>query len=723
MQAYFKFILKHRGAVLVICLLITALSAASMSRAVVASSLEKLFFGKDPDYLRYVQRARQFGGDQFLIIAFEQPDLDTKIVRERLRRIVENLEAIPEVARVASVLSVQRLREELPVENRPNLESLASDPLMGGLLISRDGRHTAVIVEFTQDKQRIMERTPALVGEILERFTQEGFKRDDLHLGGFVAILAEIHRQTVHNAGRYTPMVAIILLLATYFLFRRLWPVMLTFIVGTTAILWTMGFAVLLDRDVNILLAACPALILLISFSDVVHLSSAYLIEISTGKGKEAAILKCASEVGRACLNTSITTFIGFLGLSLISVPMFRQLGIVLGFGVAVALILAMTLVPLILSFTKIPTAAMGVWGSQRLLDKFLRGMHRGATGHPWMVIAGFTSLTALSIYGTSRIRIETDFLQRISADNRLRSDAEYLNQHFAGVSVLDLFIEIPEGIEPLDPQVLNRLEEYRKALQNIPRVGKTLSILDVLHTVNLPGPVIQLASTVSPDLQRLMDLKTRNLRFILFLDHTGVAATYKLGEKAKTMAREILGEEFRVEPSGFFYLAGGWLKKLFGSQRRALWITFVTMAATMVFIFRSLTMGLWSMVPNLIPVLVLGGFLGLFFGSIDSDVTAIALISIGIAVDDTIHFLTRCKVAAGAGSPRELLKQAYSYAGRAIIMTSLIFAFGFAPFALSDYLTLRMIGLFIPFVMIVALLADLLLLPALIAVRAIRVR
>jgi len=726
MQGYFRFVLRHRIAVLLICLLLTVLALFSLSRAIIASSLPKLFFGGDPEYLKFTERAREFGGDQFLIIAFEQRDIRSKAGRERLQRITGRITALPGVVRVSSVLGIQRLREQLNLsggEGQLDIEALASDPLAGGLLISRDGRHTAVLVEFSEDEERSMERAPAIVGGIVEVFLQEGFRRDDLHLGGLLAVVGEMQDQVRRNVRSLTPLVAIILLLATYVLFRRLWPVFLTLVVGVLAILWTLGFAILLNPEVNILLAACPAIILLISFSDLVHLSSAYLLEISRGLKKEDAIFRCATHVGRACFYTSVTTFMGFLGLALINVPVLRQLGVVLGFGVAVALILAMTLAPILFSLLGSPRPTVGVWGSQRLLDRILRGMHAGATSHPWLVIAGFAALVALSLLGMSRIRIETDLLARFSPGNRLRADVEYLNRHFAGIGVLDLYIQIPADVDLLDSSLLRRLGEYQDALERDPAVGKVLSLVNVLREVKVPDSVLQLAAAASPDLRRLVHPASRRLRLILFLNETGVYGTYEFGLRAAELGKGMLGQGISVEPSGFGYITGGWLEKHIHSQRRAIWISFSAIAVMMALVFRSFSLGLWSMVPNLVPLLALVGMFGFIYDAIDSDLTALALIAMGIAVDDTIHFLTRFLAAGGPENTSQRLKQAYSYAGRAIVMTSLIFAAGFLPFALSDYLSIRVIGIYLPLVMIIALLADLLLLPALLTVGAIRIK
>lgn len=131
-----------------------------------------------------------------------------------------------------------------------------------------------------------------------------------------------------------------------------------------------------------------------------------------------------------------------------------------------------------------------------------------------------------------------------------------------------------------------------------------------------------------------------------------------------------------------------------------------------------SLRVGLISMIPNLIPLLVLGGWLGWTWDQVDSDAFAIALLALGIGVDDTIHFLGRYRLeGARFGTAADAIRRTFAFAGRAIVMTTVILVAGFVPFAGNDYLTMRMFGTLLPQCLVVALLADVLLVPALIAV------
>ncbi len=157
-------------------------------------------------------------------------------------------------------------------------------------------------------------------------------------------------------------------------------------------------------------------------------------------------------------------------------------------------------------------------------------------------------------------------------------------------------------------------------------------------------------------------------------------------------------------------------------TNKRAVLTAFAVIAVILVVLFRSIRIGLWSLLPNVFPLLAVGGVLGFVWRTVDSDLVIILLIAMGIAVDDTIHFLSRWRIEIRRGaSSTEALHRAFGFAGRAIVKTSVIFAVGFAPMALSGYLPFRMLGILMPLAVITALLGDLLLLPALVRVGAIR--
>ncbi len=175
------------------------------------------------------------------------------------------------------------------------------------------------------------------------------------------------------------------------------------------------------------------------------------------------------------------------------------------------------------------------------------------------------------------------------------------------------------------------------------------------------------------------------------------------------------------VEALGRTYLHGEWLGEIVRGQRNGLLGSALVITLLMIIGLRSWRMGLWSMLPNLVPLFATAGAMGALWGEVDPEALTLLILAIGIGVDDTIHFLTRYRLES-ARADGQALARTYAFAGRAILMTTVILIVGFVPFVASDYMTIRTFGIMLPLCLFVALLADLLLVPAMIKVGWLRV-
>jgi predicted RND superfamily exporter protein len=762
MTSYFRFVLRHRLAVIGLCVLITGLAGAFAATGVVSSTMRKMFFGESPRYLAYQERAKRFGGDELFMVGYEDPRPLSAASCARLEKVQRLLLRNPEVSRVHTLLDAQRIwsdgddlrvvayaeeARERPREAAAVVARLARDPRYSGTLISRDGRHAAVLVELKVDPDRRGETVPEMLARLVAQFRAAGFDEDALHLAGIPPMMSTVIEETYRNFKLVLPYSSLALLLTVLIIFRRLAPALLAMGISSVAATWTLGFTRLLDRDYNVLVSMVPAVITIVAFSDVIHLWSAYQIELKRGKPRREAILASAADVGTACLLTSATTFVGFVCLSLIPTPMFRQMGLVLGFGVAVALLLAMTLVPIVLSLlpegrtARPPSPTM-----DRALDR-ISGL---CSGRPWLVTGLFVLIGAGTVYGLSQLNIETDLAGRISEETRFRKDQRYFAKHFVDTNSVEVFIDTKAKEGLLDPAVFHGVRELQRRLEKLPAAEKAVSLVDLMLTLHgalappektpprqrgvrsasdseLPRSRQALAQYLllfemsgGEHLDQLVDFPRRSMRMIVRLDDHGARATYSTGLEANRIGKELLkGTDARVESSGLLFLLGWWLDAIIEGQRNGLGLSFMLIAVMMIVGLRSLRVGLLSMIPNLLPLLAMGGYLGATLDRVDSDAMGLAMIAIGIGVDDTIHFLMRYRIESRRCDDRvEAIRRTFAFSGRAILLTTVVLVAGFLPFATSDYLGTEMLGTLLPLVLVMALLADLLLVPALVQLR-----
>jgi len=748
-ERYIKWVLRNRLAVLAVCALVSALSITVVKDGVFASSLVKLFLGDSPDYRRFQQLSEEFGSGDLIFIAIEDASAFSDEGWGRLERVAERIQAVEAFSAASTIADadfIETIEDTLVVEpyrkavdNQTKtltelMKNAEQDKLLRGSLVSDDLKSVMMVLEVDSAQELPVEVFPSILDRVFELFKQEGFERSKLHLAGFKPDTVEATYQARFSIETIFPITSLVLSLVVFFLFGQFWPVIATSGVGIVAILWTLAFTIFFDPEINLMLAMIPAVMMVVSFSDVVHLCSSYLLELQNGLSKERAILKSSSEVGLACWYTSVTTFFGFVALAFVPTPVFQRLGITLGFGVAIALLLAMTLVPIFFSYMPVPDVksknerqSMG----GRLIDGVANGCAHLATRHPILTSLSFVLMTAASFVGISRIHIETNMQERLRDDNHIRVAQDFIAANFTGTNLLDFYITGPEG-QAVTPEVLRKLRVFQDEVALREGVGAAYSLVDLIELLHrelaadseesIPSGSDTIAQYLllfemsgGEGLYRLLDDSQSTLHLTLRLSNNDLVRTNQLGAHLVTDLEKRLGPEYTVEVTGLTYLFGGWIDFIMEGQKRGFLFAFLSTTLMMFVCLRSWRATIVSMIPNALPLVAMGGVLGFLWDKVDSDTMMVAMIAIGIAVDDTIHFLTRFRMECERQlNLDDAITQTFAHTGRGIVKTTVILCLGMAPFNLSDYLSTRMMGTLLPLTLFMALIADLLLIPAL---------
>jgi len=762
MHRLIETLIRLRWWVLAGLLAITVGFAALFPRAVIATNMTELFFSQDDQFDVFLDVAGDFTSDAAFLYAYPQDDPFSLQALARLQALVDDIYAQDGIARVISLLDAAQIEAtsgSLQVRRYADLarrhpdrasalfEELRADPDQAGQFVSQDGTHLLLAVEPAAERWGQVEHGIVVHRHVQAMFAKHGYAPGDLKSAGVSTVSIALTEQAKLTLTRMLPIVFVVQFLVGLLLFRRLFPVLAALTVGLVAMIWTMGFALIFNPQVNIFLALVPIVILVLSFSDVVHLCSAYLIELRHGLKKHAAIVESGAEVGRACLLTSVTTFFGFVALAFVPSPIIRQFGLILGFGVGATLLIAVTFVPVLLAILPQPRVryvaedAEDRTENRSAMDRLLFAVERLSTGRPRLVVAMFAVLILLCLAGITRLDIDASFAEMFDADHEVRRDEAFFQAQFGGMYLFPVFVDtgVIEGV--LDPERLAKIEQIQTDLIALPQVRSAHSAVDVLHRthdelqpVTDPAPwppdratlaqyllMIEMSGADNP-VAYLMDPERQRLQVMLQLDDDSVRDAYAVGQHARARGAALLGARAEIFPGGGLYFIGKWLDQLVAGQLRGLGFSAFVITALMVIGLRSWRLGLWSMIPNLLPLLVLGGFLGVARDPAHSDNIIAAMIAIGIGVDDTIHFLMRWRVELARGvGVYEAIHRTFRFAGRSIVITSVILVCGFLPLAWGDYLTVVILGSMLPLTLFVALAADLLLVPALVALGWVR--
>ena len=339
-ERYIRWVLKHRALVVGVCLVVSAAAVGVVTKGVFASSLVKLFLGDSPDYKRFQSLSNEFGSGDLIFIAVDNAKVFTPEGWEALERVadqIQTLEAFSEATTLADADYMETVDDTLMVEpyrsaveqGTKSLEELKehvkTDRFLKGSFISDDLMSVMMVLEVDTEQMLPVEAFPEILDGVFDVFREEGFDRDSLHLAGFKPDTVEATFQARYSIETIFPITSLVLSLVVLFLFGQFWPVIATSGVGVVAILWTLAFTIYFDPEINLMLAMIPAVMMVVSFSDVVHLCSSYILELKNGLSKEQAIIKSGSEVGLACWYTSVTTFFGFVALAFVPTPVFQR--------------------------------------------------------------------------------------------------------------------------------------------------------------------------------------------------------------------------------------------------------------------------------------------------------------------------------------------------------------------------------------------------------------
>jgi uncharacterized protein len=754
-RLYVMWVLKHRRFVCGVTTLVTVLAIGVCSQAVLSTSILELFFGQSPALQSYESRIATFGDSERCFLAVEMQDLIQPESWTRIDKITNELKALDEVESVESLTTAEAIWSEggkLHLESYGPLwkgetvgpfkskQQALNDPLIKGILVSDKGPTVLFLVEFGPDELATTEAMPAVFNKLIAVFKSAGIEPANVHAAGLLPESIESNRQTERALVVLLPLTMVLLLGAVFILFGQFWPVIITGGVSILSVVWTFAFALLLDPSVNIIMSMVPAITMVVAFSDVIHLCSAYTVDRQRGNSRTDAIVNSCGDVGEACFYTSITTLLGFAALTFIPTPALQQLGIVLGVGVAMALLIAVTLTPLALERLPEPkTLRSSSDLGTRLIARTTRTCRHLAKHHSGAIIIGTLVLCGLSMSAIPGTRVEASLSQRLATDNPVRQSHTFINEHFGGTYFLDYYIEAPKGESVLTPEGYQALVNLKRTIEAHPNIHKTLSIVDVinpLHKASNPkgaGPpkdskslskyLHSFNAAGGEGIEKLIDKDHRTARILAQAKHEGFVAASETGNTLRREGQALLPVGSTLEVTGFVYLLGDWIRDVFHGCVDGLLFAFLTTLFMLVFGMRLKLAGLAAMIPNAVPIVFMIGALCWMYDHFDPESMFVGMIAIGIAVDDTIHFLTRLRQSLEEGDTLdEAVKDAFQYAGSAIIKTTLILCVGFLPFAFSDYLTTQFLGTLLPITLLSALFADLLLLPALVYAGILRI-
>ncbi len=719
MRQLTAFLLRHRLAVSAVFVLLGVASAVSLRSLRFDLSLEPILVTSDEERERLDAFESDVPARLFaLIVTLTRPELVTSADLDREAEWIRELEDDPVVTSifalattrvVAGTEGVPRLElVRMEAADEPVLPLVERHPLLARRLLSGDGRTTALfvrvapeaaddpnglfiapILDFFEARAGAGVQVRGLGGSVVQRFISRTMWRDMLS-----SVLLEL--------------VAFAVLLPL--LFRTVRGSVLPLVVVYTAILLGLGLLTALGYAVSIIDIAVPGLIFIIGLCDAVHMIERFEESMRAGRSRDDAILEMMERVGVACLQTSITTGIGFLSLVTSRHVAVQAFGLKATVAVLITFVTVIALLPILLSIWPIRRRGREEFPFFRRL-----GLLPGRT-----VAIAFGSLVVACAFGVARVEVDSHWLEELPTDAPEVLDIAWFEERFVGVQRFDVWLD---G-DLASPATVAAIEEFQRRFLREPGVTGVESYTDwIREAAGAPASLtprlvetgvmrLRLTSDLFPS--HAVDREFERARISFTTADIGTRRFLEL----KTIAErelEKLDGPFRGEVAGYMVSAHESSRLVVTTMLESFLVSLIAISLFIAFSYRSLRIGLISVVPNVIPILVALALNGWLDIPIRIGIVMIYSLGLGLAVDDTIHLVTRFvqeRRDRPDASPRECMHRSLERAGRALVVTSLILVVGCLCYLRAEFRSMTDVGILLSAVVVTALAADLFLLP-----------
>ena len=740
------FILRHRKKIIWIYAALAVLSGFMVLRLQFSFDFEQLFPKGDPDLEFFREFTEDFeSDDSFLLIAVEnEGSVWDSTFLDDFHQLVVKARRWPYVKKV-NALTLQNTPLKtplgltaLPVIHRDKPELYAKDSMrverdkrFKGNLITKDSKALVIAIQ-TEDNMGLVESAEMI--EVVEAEVAS-FNFDNTRYLGRPFFQTEMVNMQLREI-IVTSFFSIFLVFIVMFLLFRKW-IGIFIALGTVGmgLVLLMGFFGLTGRELTILSALYPLLMVIVGTSDVIHIMSKYIDEMRKGNDKPTALKTTIREIGLATLLTSVTTAVGYGSLCTSKIGPVSGFGINAAIGVMLAYIIVITGTVAVLSYFVDDDIVKGQ-GLQVKWTKWLEKWYQWTRYNTRTITIGSLVVLGLSLYGVSLITTNFRIVDNLPNGRKVTEDYLYFEDKLSGFRPMEVAIATKDSTPINTYAVMSEVSKLENYLSTRDEINSILSFTDIYRSLE------QAYHGNQPDYYKFPeDEKTFNKykrRTDRVGEQMGGVMISNGGDKMRVSTRMADVGADNIKAAGIEI--DQWISQNMDtaslSIRRTgtglildknseyvrdsliygLAMAIAIVSLLMVLLFRDLKMLIISIVPNLFPLVITAAILGYLGIELEAGISIVFAISFGIAVDDTIHFLSKFKLMRGAGhSVEESIHLTFVETGKAIALTTIILFFGFLVLLFSIHPPSVSIGVLISVTLVSALIADMMVIPVLI--------
>ena len=726
------------------------------------SSVESLLPHDNTDSQYYAEIRELFGSDEIGVVGIIADTIYTTETLEKIKRLTEELKAVEGVEDVLSLANavdpIANVTDPPPLMPRvPTTpaglaalkETLDDRPIYLKNFVAPDGRAAAINIFFADmnDDEFLRLGIDDAVAALVEK--ENGPER--LYYTGLPHLKVYSTQGMQHDLVRFVPLTLVFILVVLYFSFRSKRGVLLPLLTVLVSLTWTLGIIVLTGSRLSLGSMALPPLLLVLGTAYSLHVVAEYYELARPGRTVRDVLLETLHFASPPIFITALTTALGFLSLAVNPIVSIQQMGVFSAVGISLSFVLSILLVPALLALLPLPTNTEDTFSP--VLNAILQRVGRFDMRQRVLILSAGVLIAGVSVWQTFSIRTDSNFQSFFRADDPIRQATDAINEYLVGSMAFYVAIDGDESHIINKWDTLRRIKDLQMYIDTLPGVDKTVSFVDYCELIDRGaqsgggtdiivspsgeiieapaagaqttfwdnpeqlGGVLQIVTLSPGSFERVVNIDFSRTNILVRTTLAQSSDIMALVEQIETFATNTFPPELKVRATGNLVLLTKTTGDIISGQVQSLSLAAGIIFVIMAGMFLSLRVGLIAMIPNVFPLLVFFGLMGLSGAVLNLGTSIVASIALGIAVDNTIHFMTRLSAEVRKTSDQEqALLTTLSTIGKPALYATAILFLGFLVLGFSRFVPIQEFGLLSAVTMLAALVGDLVLLPAMIA-------
>ncbi|MEN8215846.1 MAG: efflux RND transporter permease subunit [Pseudomonadota bacterium] len=750
MERYTTLLLRWRYVAIIITILLVIATVIGLRFLEFDQDYRVFFHQNYPQLVALEELHKTYNKNDNVLIALapKNGNVFTRETLEVVERLTQKAWQIPYSMRVESITNFQYSRaqgDDLVVSDLVrNAMSLSSqeleqvkkvtlaEPSLRSRLISPTGHVTAIniVVELPEKSTAEAYEVVNYVRTLVSQLQKENPKLD-VYLTGMVMMNNAFPEASIVDMTTLIPFMYGIIILSMILLLRSVWATVATLIIITFSVLSAVGIAAWLGIRLTPPSASTPTMIMTLAMADSIHFLTFMFREMRRGLNKHDAIRESLRVNMQPIFLTTVATVIGFLSMNFSDTPPFRDLGNITAIGVAAAFLYTVFFLPAFMAVLPLRVPQGQTWldiGIEKVAEFVIK--HRG------QLLWGMSGLVLILVAFIPRIELNDQFVDYFDESFQFRHDTDFVMDNLIGIYSIEYSLKAEESGGIASPAYLQKLDEFAAWYRQQPGVMHVSTFSDVMKRINrnmhgddpdryqLPETrelaaqyllLYEMSLPYGLDLNNQINVDKSATRFVVSLENLSTRDMRAIEQKAENWLHANAPAHMFSKGASPTVMFSHISETNIRSMLVGTLVALLLISLVLVFALRSLKMGLISLIPNLIPALMAFGLWGMLVGQVGLALSIVAAMTIGIVVDDTIHFLSKYIRAyrENSLSAENSVRYAFSTVGVALVVTTMILMAGFLVLSQSTFEMNSSMGLLTAITIGFALMADFLLLPA----------